>query len=113
MIGQRRESTVLCEGALGMFRDQSTGMFRGSDIAENVLFWSLSYEGRIREVTTRALRRLATTRETGKSIGTPRSARDRRSCGSPAIDRTRPFDKPMSTRAGLPCRRVSRDAVPM
>jgi hypothetical protein len=65
MIGHWRESTVLCERALGMFRDQSTGMFWGSALAENVLFGSLSYEGRIREVTTRALRRLATTRETG------------------------------------------------
>jgi hypothetical protein len=65
MIGHWRESTGLCERALGMFRDQSTGMFWGRALAENVLLGSLSYEGRIREVTTQALRRLAATRETG------------------------------------------------
>src|SRR5262249_799784 len=65
MIGNWRESTALCERALGMFQDQGTGRFWETALAENFVIGSLSYEGRIREVTVRALRRLATTRETG------------------------------------------------
>jgi hypothetical protein len=65
MVGRWRESTQLFERALEMLLQQSSGAMGDIILAQNFLIGSLLYEGRIREVTNRTTRLLATAMKNG------------------------------------------------
>jgi eukaryotic-like serine/threonine-protein kinase len=65
MVGRWRESTELVERALEMLLQQSSGAMGEIILAQNFLIGSLLYEGRIREVTNRTTRLLATALKNG------------------------------------------------
>jgi eukaryotic-like serine/threonine-protein kinase len=67
MNGEWRDATRLGEHALAQFRQQQSGATWEAAMAQNLLIGSLSYQGRLREVTALAMQLLATARDRGNA----------------------------------------------